>query len=315
VIFLLTLSHVKKSYGKHVALRGVELTIPSGSCYGLVGPNGAGKSTLLKILASVIQDYEGKVDLNGKGDFKEIMGYVPQEICLEQTFSASNNLSFFGRIYGLKGRRLKRTVQEVLEEVGLTDRSQDKVKNFSGGMKRRLNIGCALMHRPRLIIMDEPTVGIDPQSRKYIFQMIRRLQEQGCTIIYATHYMEEVEQICDNVAFIDQGEIIEEGAVDDLLQKYAVPSVFVKANKPLPESMDTLGEIADHNGGLLVKTNDPLLAMKSISTFYQSNHTKVERLELVQPKLEDVFFSLTGSTLRDIKPLAKTGHTSKKEVI
>src|SRR5699024_5724939 len=175
VIFLLTLSHVKKSYGKHVALRGVELTIPSGSCYGLVGPNGAGKSTLLKILASVIQDYEGKVDLNGKGDFKEIMGYVPQEICLEQTFSASNNLSFFGRIYGLKGRRLKRTVQEVLEEVGLTDRSQDKVKNFSGGMKRRLNIGCALMHRPRLIIMDEPTVGIDPQSRKYIFQMIRRL--------------------------------------------------------------------------------------------------------------------------------------------
>ncbi|WP_371817595.1 ABC transporter ATP-binding protein [Virgibacillus sp. MSJ-26] len=308
---------MKKSYGKHVALRGVELMIPSGSCYGLVGPNGAGKSTLLKILASVIQDYEGKVDLNGKGDFKDIMGYVPQEICLEQTFSAFNNLSFFGRIYGLKGKRLKRRVQEVLEEVGLADRSQDKVKDFSGGMKRRLNIGCALMHRPSLIIMDEPTVGIDPQSRKYIFQMIHRLQEQGCTIIYATHYMEEVEQICDNVAFIDQGKMIEEGAVDDLLQKYAVPSVFVKASKPLPESMgmDTFGEIVDYNGGLLVKTDNPLLVMKSISTFYQSNHTEVERLELVQPKLEDVFFSLTGSTLRDVNPLAKTGYTSKKEVI
>lgn len=312
---MLTLSHVKKRYGKRVALREVELTISSGSCYGLVGPNGAGKSTLLKILASVIQDYEGKVDLNGKKDFKEIMGYVPQEICLQQTFSAANNLSFFGRIYGLKGKKLKKRVQEVLEEVGLVDRSQDKVKDFSGGMKRRLNIGCALMHKPRLIIMDEPTVGIDPQSRRYIFQMIRRLQEQGCTIIYATHYMEEVEQVCDHVAFIDQGEIIEEGAVADLLQKYAVPSIFVKANQPLPESMDTFEEVVDYNGGLLVKTNDPLLAMTSISTFYQSNHTEVERLELVQPKLEDVFFTLTGSTLRDIKPLTKTNPTSKKEVI
>lgn len=311
---MLTLNKIKKSYGKDVALSGVSLTIPTGSCYGLVGPNGAGKSTLLKILSSVIQEYHGKVELDGqnKKNLKKLIGYVPQEICLEQTLSASSNLKLFGRIYGLKGKSLKKRVQEVLREIGLADRGDDKVVHFSGGMKRRLNIGCALMHNPRLIIMDEPTVGIDPQSRRYIFQMIRRLQEQGCTIIYATHYMEEVERLCDSVAFIDQGMIIEEGNVDELLQKYAVPSVFVKASKPLPENMDGAVELRNHNGGILIKTDVPLLVMKNILSFYQTNHAEVERLELVQSQLEDVFFSLTGSTLRDTKNLVKA---TEQEVV
>lgn len=139
---------------------------------------------------------------------KKLAGYVPQEICLEQTLSAYSNLCFFGELYGLKGKLLKQRVENVLRDIGLAERGKDKVQIFSGGMKRRLNIGCALMHNPNLTMMDEPTVGIDPQSRRYIFQMICELKNKGCTIIYATHYMEEVEQLCDQVAFIDQGKVI-----------------------------------------------------------------------------------------------------------
>ena len=314
---MLRLDKVTKYYRKKKVLNGISLTIPAGSCYGLVGPNGAGKTTLLKILASVIQDYQGEVELKGKKkrNIKEIVGYVPQEICLEQTLSAYSNLCFFGRINGRKGRELQKRAQEVLRDVGLENRGQDKVMQFSGGMKRRLNIGCALMHMPRLIIMDEPTVGVDPQSRGYIFQMIQRLQEQGCTIIYATHYMEEVEEICDEVAFIDQGKIIEKGRVDDLLHKFAVPSVFVKATKSLPNGLEMIGEIRHHNGGNLVQTETPLLAMEKILSFYQSNPEDIERLELVQPRLVDVFFSLTGSALRDGKTLGETEYQPEQEGI
>lgn len=291
-----------KLYENTVALKEISLTISKGSCYGLVGPNGAGKSTLLKVLASIIQNYKGDLQFsnpNWLNHGNRKIGYVPQEICLEQTLSAYNNLCFFGKLYGLKGRALKHRATEVLKEIGLTERGKDKVVQFSGGMKRRLNIGCALMHRPELIIMDEPTVGIDPQSRRYIFEMIQRLKQDNRTIIYASHYMEEVEQLCDEVAFIDQGRIVESGKVDVLLQRHKVPSIFVKGNNHLPNDMERFGTSTYTKGGYLLTTSTPLVAMEEVLRLYQDKMEDLERLELVQPRLEDVFFSLTGSQLRD----------------
>lgn len=298
---VLHINQVKKEYGNKEALKSVSLVIPKGACYGLVGPNGAGKSTLLKIIASIILDYEGKVRLINLSNqsLKQQIGYVPQEICLEQNLSAISNLYFFGKLYDLKGKELKSRAMEVLKEIGLIDRAKDKVKQFSGGMKRRLNIGCALMHRPNILIMDEPTVGIDPQSRRYIFEMIKQLQQQGCTIIYATHYMEEVEQLCDEVAFIDHGEIIEQGRVEALLQRYATPSVFVKGMKELPEQLITLGDITRHKDGYLITTNQLIAVMETVLQHYQEEPDKLLRLEIVRPRLEDVFITLTGSELRD----------------
>ncbi|HLQ98240.1 MAG TPA: ABC transporter ATP-binding protein [Candidatus Dormibacteraeota bacterium] len=299
---MLTIKNASKNYGKTVALKDVSLSIPTGSCYGLVGPNGAGKSTLMKIIATVIHDYDGEVSFhNGKHGphIKSMLGYIPQEICLEQTVTALQNLYYFGKIYGLKGKQLKQRAEEVLSYIGLSERGNEKVLTFSGGMKRRLNIGCALMNDPKVIIMDEPTVGIDPQSRRYIFDMITQLKQSGCTIIYASHYMEEVEQLCDEVAFIDQGKIAESGTIDHFLQKYAVPSIFIKSKHPLPEDIEQFGTMSEKNGGYLLMTTTSLIAMEHVLKHHLNNKQVLERLELVQPRLEDVFFSLTGSHLRD----------------
>ncbi|PAV30507.1 ABC transporter ATP-binding protein [Virgibacillus profundi] len=299
---MLTITNMEKHYGKIAALKEVSLTIPSGSCYGLVGPNGAGKSTLIKILASIIHDYKGEALINEillNHDLKEKIGYIPQDICLEEDISAIGNLHFFGKLYGIKGKQLLKRTQEVLRLVGLSERSKDKVNTFSGGMKRRLNIGCALMHQPDLIIMDEPTVGIDPQSRRYIFQMIEDFKNAGCTIIYASHYMEEVEELCDHVAFIDKGEIVENGSVAELLQKYAIPSIYIKGSNITLEVVEKYGTASTKKGGYLLQTNEPLQVMENIILYCRENNIELERLELVQPRLEDVFFTLTGSKLRD----------------
>src|SRR5690625_2280986 len=256
----------------------------------------------MKIIATIIQDYDGEISFhNGKlgPHIKSTLGYIPQEICLEQTVTALQNLYYFGKIYGLKGKQLKQRAEEVLSYIGLSERGNEKVLTFSGGMKRRLNIGCALMNDPKMIIMDEPTVGIDPQSRRYIFDMITQLKQSGCTIIYASHYMEEVEQLCDEVAFIDQGKIAESGTIDQLLQKYAVPSIFIKSKNPLPEEIEQFGTMSEKNGGYLLTTTTPLTAMEHVLKHYINKKQKIERLELVQPRLEDVFFSLTGNQLRD----------------
>lgn len=299
---MLILNKLEKYYGNTHALKNVSLTIPNGSCYGLVGPNGAGKTTLIKILASIIQDYKGEVQFaNSSKDknFKKHIGYVPQEICLEQTLTAIDNLHFFGKLYGLNGKQLKKRAKEVLTDVGLAERGKDKVITFSGGMKRRLNIGCALMHTPTVIIMDEPTVGIDPQSRSYIFQMIEQLKQDGCTIVYASHYMEEVEQLCDEVAFIDQGSVVEAGCIKGLLRKYAIPSIFIQGENSLPDYIEEFGSLIERGSGYLLSTSNPLLAMESVLNHCQMKNARVDRLELVQPRLEDVFFSLTGYQLRN----------------
>ena len=295
MILLLKLKQINKSYGENKALDNITLSIPKGSCYGIVGPNGAGKTTLLKIISSIIRDFTGELQLKGE----PFIGYVPQEICLEQTLSAYSNLCFFGKLYGLKGKKLHERANKVLEEIGLVNRGKDKVKDFSGGMKRRLNIGCALMHEPKMVIMDEPTVGIDPQSRRFIFEMIEQMKEQSCTIIYASHYMEEVEQLCDQIAFMDHGKIIEEGTIDALLQKHAQASVFVQGNNLLQSTIENLGEVSPRKKGYVIETENPINVMKKILARYESEPLDLERIELLRPRLEDVFFTLTGNDLRD----------------
>ncbi|MEN1969527.1 ABC transporter ATP-binding protein [Lentibacillus sp. N15] len=299
---MLTINHVTKHYDKTEALKDVSITIPEGTCYGLVGPNGAGKSTLIKMITSIVRNYEGKIEWNEKritDKSKQKLGYVPQDIILEEDISASSNLQLFGRLYNLKGRRLKQRIKEVLALIGLSERGKDKVSTFSGGMKRRLNIGCALMHNPELIIMDEPTVGIDPQSRQYIFQMIEELKTTGKTVIYASHYMEEVEKLCDYVVFLDRGKLIEIGEIGELLQQYAVPSIYIKADRISQEQLEPYGTVSQEKDAFVIYTEEPLSAMENIISYSRENNMDVERLELVRLRLEDVFFRLTGSNLRD----------------
>ncbi|UOQ86794.1 ABC transporter ATP-binding protein [Gracilibacillus salinarum] len=293
---MLTLDNISKYYAKHQAVANVSMHIPRGTCYGLVGPNGAGKSTLLKIIASIIQNYSGAIQF-ASSDTR--IGYIPQEISLEEKITANDNLLFFGRLSGLRGKRLTKRVDEVLSEIGLTEQGRDKVGTFSGGMKRRLNIGCGLLHQPNLIIMDEPTVGIDPQSRRYIFSMIEQLKKEGCTIIYASHYMEEIEQLCDETAFMDNGEIIEKGRIESLIEKHAVPSIYVKGQECLPAVLSETDSVIEKDGGYVITTSNPLTSIEQIIRNCQGHHGELERLELVKPRLEDIFFSLTGSQLRD----------------
>lgn len=291
---MLQLNNIEKVYGKKHVLHHIDLHIEKGICFGLVGPNGAGKSTLLKIIAQIIEANKGSVSL----DKRTKIGYIPQEICLEEKLSAKTNVRLFGKIYGLRGEALTNRVKEILELVGLTDRQHEKVMHFSGGMKRRLHIGCGLIHHPELILMDEPTVGVDPQSRQYIFLLLKKLREKGVTIIYASHYMEEVEQLCDAVAFIDDGKIVETNTMNELLQEHATPGVFMKGMSEAPNVHGQV-QILEKDGGWLLLTEEPLQLMEEILQQKKQEDFPLDRLELIQPKLTDVFFTLTGSQLRD----------------
>lgn len=302
MLLLLTLKNIDKSFKQQHALKRVSLTIPKGSCYGLIGPNGAGKSTLMKIIATIMEADHGQIIYhNGQKQtaVKQQIGYVPQDICLETSLTAADNLRFFGRLYGLKGKPLQAKVSEVLSYIGLLDKGTHKVNTFSGGMKRRLNIGCALINEPNFLLMDEPTVGIDPQSRRYIFELIKDLKQSGCTILYTSHYIEEIEQLCDEVAFMDHGTMIETGSLDHLLRKHAKPSVFVKGEKELPESFQTFANVRKDSGGYFIQSEEPLHVMSRVLTLYQDDPDALSRLELLQPRLEDIFFALTGNQLRD----------------
>ncbi|MRG86128.1 ABC transporter ATP-binding protein [Salinibacillus xinjiangensis] len=296
---MLAVNEITKQYGEKVVLKNVNLTFEKGTCYGLVGPNGAGKFTLMKIIVSIITDYKGSVDSSlSTTSLKEQIGYIPQDICMEEKRTANSNLQLFGKLYGLKGKVLEQRLKEALTLIGLKNHGQEKVQTFSGGMKRRLNIGCALMHRPSIVVMDEPTVGIDPQSRQQIYNIVDDLKQKGCTIIYASHYMEEVERLCDYVAMMVHGTIIEEGEIGEVLQKYTQPSVYVEGEFNENE-FGTLGTFIPKNAGYLMQTSEPLKTMEKLIQYCKRNSIGVNRLELARPRLEDVFFSMIGSQLRD----------------
>ena len=225
----LTASGLRKAFGDSTAVDGVSFSIGEGEIFGLLGPNGAGKTTTIRMLSTVLRADDGDVTIGGSSvsadadEVRKIIGVCPQELALYPELSANDNLVFFGRMAGLGGREAKETARENLETVGLSDRAKDKVDNFSGGMKRRVNIAVALMNRPKMLFLDEPTVGIDPQSRNHIFDTVESLRDEGMTVLYTTHYMEEADRLCDRVGVIDHGRLIALGTPRELKARIGDP--------------------------------------------------------------------------------------------
>nr|WP_156040288.1 ABC transporter ATP-binding protein [Alicyclobacillus macrosporangiidus] len=301
----ISLQGVRKSYGANLALADVTLTVRRGTCFGLLGPNGAGKSTAMKILCGVLKPDAGQVSVLGLDVARDpvaarrLVGYVPQDITLYESLTAVDNLRFFGGLYGLRGAALANHVQEALRRVGLASRARDRVGTYSGGMKRRLNIAAALLHRPQLLILDEPTVGVDPQSRNHILELIRGLRADGVTVVYATHYMEEAEAVCDDVAILDHGRVLTQGSLGEVLARHAPRAVYVAWGAGAPPQCPEAHEVLPHRRGWVVRSPQPLTVMRRVIDHAESQSIRLEALELMRPSLESVFLSLTGTSLRD----------------
>ena len=303
---------IKKYYKKVRAVDGIDLEIRQGEILGILGPNGAGKSTAISVISSLIRPDEGDVFFKGESILKNpaairrVMGIVPQEVALYPDLSAAENLKFFGKLYGLRGEKLKTRMQEVLDLLELNGRAKDAVKNYSGGMKRRVNIGAALLHHPEVLIMDEPTVGIDPQSRSHILDTVKALNQKGMTIIYTSHYMEEVEHLCDRIYVMDHGKVIASGTKEDLKNLMGGDDIV-----SLKTDRASEGFLKDLRGNLKVKNADQkgnsitLMVQKDcdiLSDIFEAasrNGVKLKSLDIKTPTLEDVFLYLTGRGLRD----------------
>lgn len=303
---VLDVQNLQKSYGKTAALRGVTFSVRAGTCFGLLGPNGAGKSTTMKILTGIVTADGGEAHIlglnadKGQDEIRRQVGYVPQNITLYEKLNAKDNLVFFGEMYGVRGKQLEERIDEVLRQIGLENRAKEAVEGFSGGMKRRINIAAALLHKPKLLILDEPTVGIDPQSRNHIFEMIRSLKASGVTIIYSTHYMEEVEALCDEAAIIDQGQVIAQGTLDTLLERFGNKAIYVEVDDfeslpPVPSSQKTYRK----GNGWVIETDGIMDGMKHLLQSASDRGVEVRALEILRPSLESVFLTLTGTSLRD----------------
>jgi ABC-2 type transport system ATP-binding protein len=302
---LLQVRDVHKSYGRFAALRGVSFDVQAGELFGLLGPNGAGKTTLMTILAGLSDPTAGEVRLFGKPftrsdrDARRAVGLATQDLAIYPELTARENLLFFGRLYGLRGADLNQRVMEMLATVELTDRAGQLVKTFSGGMKRRLNLAAALVHRPRVLLLDEPTTGVDPQSRNHIFEQVRAQNTAGLTVIYTSHYMEEVQSLCPRLAILDRGRILATDTVRHLLRTLDTTAVFTLTNPSgvLDEVRGVPGvTTAEANGNVLsVSAREmPPLLPRLLSLVGE-----VRAVEVKEPTLESVFLSLTGKGLRD----------------
>ncbi|KHF39358.1 ABC transporter ATP-binding protein [Halalkalibacter okhensis] len=302
---------IVKRYGSHLSLDHVDLTIGEGEILGLLGPNGAGKTTLIHALAGIIGFDSGEIEIFQKTqqkhlkEIKKQIGLVTQDITVFTDLTAKENLEFFGGIYGLKGTELKNRVEQTLEFVGLREHANKLPTKFSGGMQRRLNIACALIHRPKFLIMDEPTVGIDPQSRNHILETIRKLNKQGTTILYTTHYMEEVQHLASRVVIMDQGHVIAEGTIDELVKKIQhEEKIELEVAEPTELLLEKLRKL---EGVKQVTQNNK--AIHIISQVGAGNLDRalsiakdfggIHSVQAEKPTLEDVFLTLTGKSLRD----------------
>ncbi len=303
---LVSFGSVVKRFGAITALDGVSLDIAAGEFFGLLGPNGAGKSTLMSILAGLTAPQAGEARINGRpaGDpaARRGLGLVPQGLALYPQLTAAENLEVFGGLFGVPAAELPGRVRELLEAVQLTDRGGGLVKTFSGGMKRRLNLAAALLHRPRLLLCDEPTVGVDPQSRNAIFELLQRLNREGLTVVYSTHYMEEAARLCSRIGIIDRGRILAQGSVDELLGRLPFEEEI-----QFPASPDMAALCTDLRRSGELDTTHGLHRFRPrpdfrLSAFYLSveRHGLPARLFAVQrPTLESVFLQLTGKGLRE----------------
>ncbi len=323
---ILIAKELRKTFGDNEAVKGISFSVLRGEIFSLLGPNGAGKTTTINMLSCLIEPTGGTAEIAGHaipGDslnVRRAIGVVPQEIALYDSLSARHNLEFWGRLYDMNGKALAQRIDEVLEIVGLSDRAKDKVKTFSGGMKRRINIAAGLLHRPRLLFMDEPTVGIDPQSRRRILDMVRELRDGGMTVLYTTHYMEEAEQLSDRVGIIDQGRLIALGTQAELTRVVGeqetlrlhlseeAAAALSEANGDAPAAD---GQVALFNGlpgvisaaavdhQIVVSVANAGEALPVVVGRANDAGLRVRSVDIEEPNLEAVFLHLTGRGLRD----------------
>lgn len=308
---MLNVNQLSKSFGEVRAVAEVSFEVRKGEIYGLLGPNGAGKTTSISIISGLLKADSGQVMINGAEFWsdphraQEIMGVVPQEIAIYEELSGRENLVFWGRVAGLKSADAKTQAQVLLEALSLTDRAHEAVKKYSGGMKRRINLGCALMHRPQLLLLDEPTVGIDPQARLNILNFIRDLAGQGTAILYTTHYLEEAESLCQRIGIIDHGKLLAEGTLPDLQQRLGGDKVFALEGDFARVDMDSwtgfnqaFRILQKGNAHITVASlsgRDPADCLRDLLNL----PAKVENVTVKKPNLNDVFLQLTGRDLRE----------------
>lgn len=305
---MLKVQGLQKAYGGRTVVEGVSLTVSPGSIVGLLGPNGAGKTTTVSMICGLTSADAGEVTLNGEritGDaspVKRRFGLVPQDLALYEDLSARHNLELFGALYGVAGAALKTRTDEVLALVGLSDRAGDKPATFSGGMKRRLNIACSLIHDPDVLILDEPTVGVDPQSRNAIFDNLETLRERGKALIYTTHYMEEVERLADDIVIMDHGKVVATGTLDALKRQLPYSaSLVLKVARFDAAFLADLREVkaVEWRDGALVVSLTGLDAAGAVLDRIASSGHAVQDIQSGRATLEDVFLALTGRQLRD----------------
>lgn len=304
---------LKKVFKGKTAVKEVSLYLDHGESVGLIGPNGAGKSTTISMISSLLSPTSGDVRLNGKSILKHpqairsVLGVVPQEIALYEELTSYENLKFFGRVYGLKGKVFELKIQELLEIVGLRDHQNELIRTYSGGMKRRINIAAALLHDPQIVIMDEPTVGIDPQSRNHILDTVRMLNvEKGTTVLYTSHYMEEVEQLCKRLYIMDNGEIIASGTKQELQQILSGEDTFhLQLSQHREEfiqalqSLENVRQVEETEQGLKMIVMKNSHTLSGIIQTAERHDVQILSIHVQSPSLEDVFLHLTGRTLRD----------------
>ncbi len=311
---ILVVENLVKKYGDFTAVKGISFDIKEGEIFSLLGPNGAGKTTTISVLSTLYTATSGNATIGGHSVFNEpmtvrqLIGVVPQDLALYEDLTARENLSFWGQMYNLSGKALSTRIDEVLEQIGLTDKANQRVKTYSGGMKRRVNIGVGLLHHPRLLFMDEPTVGIDPQSRRAILDSVKELNRQGMTVLYTTHYMEEAQELSDRVGIIDHGELIALGTQAELKSQVGQtetlvlnvaetddPQLLANKLKTLPGVLNA--DVSDHIVAVITADAQNIISPAILTA--NELGIKINAIDIQEPNLEAVFLHLTGRALRD----------------
>jgi len=307
---MIQVNNISKSYNSLKAVDNISFSIQQGEIFGLLGPNGAGKSTTINMMSTLLKSDSGSIVINGldvsknEHQSKQLLGVVPQEVSLYEEFSAFDNLMFWGQLYKVPSKELKQRIESLLDLIGLSDRKNDLIKNYSGGMKRRINIAAALLHNPKVLFMDEPTVGVDPQSRNRIFEIVETLNKQGVTIVYTSHYMEEVERLCDRIAIVDTGKIVAQGTQDELKAQCSAQEEVALTFKEISSVQVTDFESALNLKAVLTEKTLKVscnmnTCLSRIINYCEAQQLTIENIDLHKVNLETVFLELTGKQLRD----------------